>query len=179
MKIRGLTEHEMSALMVVTHVMQQCMAKRSPAVPLKIALSQSKAGPLDADGKNSFKRLIDAGLEHQLLVQQGSDIFVGQLGKVIMAFSELSRGTPENFEEQTRDHHVLESMLAAIAGDRRFSPDNFYGSPPARPPTPKRVTLSERLAPQPAKGNAWSVVWIIFILIAIGGLLKFLNMKIS
>ena len=75
-----------------------------------------------------------------------------------MAFSEISRGTPENFEEQTRDHHVLNSMLAAIAGDRRFSPDHFYDDAPSKPtPSTRTFNFSNETGSKP-RNTQWSAI---------------------
>lgn len=170
MKFRRLTEHEIAAVMIVTHVVQQCMSRKASTVPLRVALSQSQAGALAKDGQKIFKRLIDAGLEHRLLGQQGSDIFMTQLGKMLLAFSELSRGTPENFEEQTRDHDVLEAVLTAIAGDTRFSPEMID----QKASVGRTISESTALSPgatenqAPSKSNFWIGLLIVGTLVILG-----------
>lgn len=170
MEFRSLTEHEIAAVMIVTHVVQQCMSRNSSTVPLRVVLSQSQAGALAKDDQQVFKRLLDASLEHQLLGQQGSDIFLTQLGKMLLAFSELTRGTPQNFEEQTRDHDVLEAVLTAIAGDTRFSPKTIYQNASAGSTVskPEAVSPGATESHVSADGKFWIGLLIVGTLVALG-----------
>lgn len=125
MKWRPMTDRETSAVMILTHIVQQCMARRSTTVPMRIATTDTIAGKLPPADQRFFTNAIEAGIQHKLLGLQGNDVFLSQFGKLFLAFAELISGDHKKFEEETHEHQLLEFLVESVANEPRFDPPKF------------------------------------------------------